>query len=53
MFILKSKLTTMCYKIIEETAHSCGRNLSERQKKDLFNKVYKAVKYGKRKKKNS
>lgn len=53
MFILKSKLTSIFYKTIEETARACGRNLSERQKKEIFYKIYKAVNDGKHKRKRN
>lgn len=43
MLVRKSKLTMLLFKTITETARSCGRNLSERQKKEIFLKVQKDV----------
>lgn len=54
MFIRKNKLVSLYYKAIEETARACGRNLSERQKKELLNKINKEIiKNGRNEKKNS
>lgn len=43
MLVRKSKLTILLFKTITETARSCGRNLSERQKNEIFLKVQKDV----------
>lgn len=50
MFISKKKFINICYKTIEETARSCGRNLSERQKNEIYLKLWKRSKNGKNKK---